>query len=622
MFRRIETMLSIGGWELDLRSGKLVWSEETYRIHDTTPAAYAPEVETAIGFYAPESVPVIREAVDRAIAQGIWYDLELRLITAKGRSIWVRSTGGADHEAGQPVRLCGALQDITDRIEARESLRDSEARLAGVVAMALDAIIVVDSRGAIALFNHAAETMFRVPAAEALGEPAARYLPAWDSGSGSGERRRGTAHRGDGEAFECEAAIARAIHAGVPLYTVIVRDLSDFTRAEAARTLLEEQLRQAQKMEAIGTLAGGIAHDFNNILGAVLGNAEMVLSDLPAEHPARLSLQQILKSTERANNLVRQILAFSRQQKHERRPIGLDTVILDAIPLLRAMLPASIDIRTECEASTPPVLADAAQMQQVLMNLCTNAAQALGSRPGRIEIALCGVQLDARGSEPLADLPAGAYVRVSVTDDGVGMSRETLDRIFDPFFTTRDPGEGSGLGLSVAHGIARAHDGGIVACSRPGLGSTFHLYLPVWEGAGAVAEPEHPPAPGQGERVLLVDDEDALIAVASLLLKRMGYAVTAFTDPVAALAEIRRDAGEIRLVVSDLTMPEINGVELAREVQRMRPGLPVLLTTGYTGELDHSTFGADGIVGVIQKPYGTSALARAVRDALDGIPLI
>jgi two-component system, cell cycle sensor histidine kinase and response regulator CckA len=621
LFHRIEEMVPVGGWEFDLRTGQLFWSEETYRIHDTTPDSYHPTFDTAVRFFAPESLPILEDAIDRALRLGVRYDLELRLITAKGRSIWIRTTGAADCEAGQPVRLSGAVQDITDRVLDRESLRDSEARLAGVVAMALDAIVVVTQDGVIALFNHAAETMFGVPAADALSQPASRFFPEWNSGFAEDGRHRGRGERGNGERFDCEAAIARASHGAGTLTTVIVRDLSDLTRAEASRELLEQQLRQANKMEAIGTLAGGIAHDFNNILGAVLGNAEMVLADLPAGHPARLSLEQILRSTDRATQLVRRILAFSREQEQLRRPIPLEDVIRESIQLLRATLPSSIELTADLVPGAPLVLADEGQMQQVLMILCTNAAQAIGERPGKIGIELTVVDLDAAAGAALPHLRAGRFVRVSVTDDGPGMSAETLERVFDPFFTTRHPGEGSGLGLSVAYGIARTHEGCIVGFSQPGRGSAFHFYLPTWEIAAAPTAPAQAVVKGHGERVLLIDDEHSLIFLGEMLLRRLGYRVISFTDPVAALAEVRRDDGSIRLIVTDLTMPVIGGLEVAREVQRMKPGLPVLITTGYAGKLDEVTLQKDGIVGVVQKPYTTAALGRAIRDAIAGIPM-
>ncbi len=619
LFRRLEEMVPVGGWELDVRSRRLFWTEEAFRIHEADPDCYQPELESAIRFYAPESIPILEDAIDRALRLGVRYDLELRLITARGRSIWVRTTGAAEYEAGEPVRLSGALQDITDRVLDRASLRDSEARLSGIVAMALDAIVVVNEEACITLFNHAAETMFGIAASEALGQPAARFFPEWEAGFALEGRRRGSARRGSGASFECEAAIARAFHGGSALSTIIVRDLSELARAEAARDLLEQQLRQASKLEALGTLAGGIAHDFNNIFGAVLGNAEMVLADLPDGHPARLSLEQILKSTDRASHLVRRILAFSREQEQKRQPTALEGVIKESVQLLRATLPSSIELTADLMSRAPMAFADEGQVQQVLMILCTNAAQAIGDRPGRIGIELTVHELDSLAASALPDMRAGRFVRISVTDDGPGMSAETLERVFDPFFTTRQPGKASGLGLSVAYGIARTHQGCIVGFSQPGRGSAFHVYLPTWELA-PVPGSEHPPVgEGQGERVLLVDDEDSLIFVGEMLLRRLGYSVTSFTDPVAALAEVRRGGDSIRLIVTDLTMPVMGGLELAREVQRMKPGLPVLLTTGYAGKLDAATLERDGIVGVIQKPYTTATLGRAIREALSGM---
>jgi nitrogen-specific signal transduction histidine kinase len=402
---------------------------------------------------------------------------------------------------------------------------------------------------------------------------------------------------------------------------VILRDLTETSQAEEARAHLEMQLRQAQKMEAIGTLAGGIAHDFNNILGAVLGNAELALSTMAAENAARPFVQQILKSADRASSLVRQILAFSRPHDQQRRPLRLDGVIREAVQLLRSTLPTSIVITTDIESATPTVLADSGQVHQVLMNLCTNAGHAIGERPGRLRIALNAVDLDAAAAAAIPELGAGRFAVLSVSDDGIGMDRETLLRIFEPFFTTKEPGVGTGLGLSVAHGIMRAHEGSIRVETERGRGTTFHLYFPASQAAPAaeVAEAEAPPPRGRGERVMLIDDEIALVTVGRMVLERYGYSVTTFTDPVAALAALTHGAADVRLVLTDLTMPGIGGLELAREVQRMRPGLPVLLTTGYTGKLDSVTLGKDGVVGVIQKPFTATALGHAVHAALGAL---
>lgn len=495
----------MGGWELDLPTGSLYWSAETFRIHETTPEEYQPELATAIQFYAPESVPVIQAAVTRAMTEGQPYDLELRLVTARHRPIWVRATGRVERVGGKVVRVYGAFQDITTAIAAEETRRK-----------------------------------------------------------------------------------------------------------------LEGQLRQAQKLEAIGTLAGGIAHDFNNILGAVLGNTELALDTLPPDHDATPLLQQVLRSVDRAHQLVQQILTFSLQQDQERQPLQVASVVGEAVQLLRATLPASIRIVTDLPRDLPPVPAAAGQVRQVVINLCTNAAQAIGDRPGTLELSLAPVELDAESAAAFKMAHAGRFVRLLIRDDGIGMDRETLERIFEPFFTTRAPGGGSGLGLAVAHGIMRAHGGGISAFSEPGAGTSFALYFPVGEPAPgpAVVALEAPVISGHGERILMIDDEAALVLVGRRLLERIGYEAIAVTSPLDALARLAEDAGEVRAVITDYDMPGMSGLDVAREVQRLRPGLPVLLATGYTGRLGAATLGRDGIVGIIQKPYSSAALARALAGAL------
>ncbi len=389
----------------------------------------------------------------------------------------------------------------------------------------------------------------------------------------------------------------------------VTTDITSRQRAEAERAKLEEQLRQSQKLEAIGTLAGGIAHDFNNILTAILGNADLATFDVGPDHPAHEFLEKIKQSGQRARDLVRRILAFSRPHETHRQPTALPPVVEEVVKLLRSTIPASVEITVRAAPQTPLVEVDSTELHQVLLNLGTNAAHALAGRPGRIDFHLAEHHIEADEKREPIGLKPGRYARLTVSDNGQGIPAEILPRIFDPFFTTKGPGEGTGLGLSVAHGIVRASGGTITVQSTVGTGTAFELFLPaaleaapVERPAGAVAaKPSAPPAK-PGQRLLLVDDEELLVFAAEKILARSGYTVTSFTRPLAALAAFRAAPERFDLVVSDLSMPEMSGIALASELLRLRPELPVVLISGYLRPADREAARIVGIREIIEKP--------------------
>ena len=370
----------------------------------------------------------------------------------------------------------------------------------------------------------------------------------------------------------------------------------------AERQQLEEQLRQSQKMEAIGQLAGGIAHDFNNILAAISGNTELALEDTASDHPAREFLEEIRNSSARAKRLVQQILAFSRRQPLDRRVISLEPIIEESTDLLRASLPASVGLDMEVDAGVPPVLADATQMHQVLVNLCTNAWHALEGQSGRIVVRLKSVALTADSVKPLVGLRPGHFVYLSVSDTGIGMDAATRARIFEPFFTTKEPGKGPGLGLSVVHGIVQGHDGAIVVRSQPGEGTVFEIYFPA---ATAIEETAAAPAPalrGQGQHILFLDDEAPLVTLAQRLLERRGYRFSGFTRASEALRAFAEKPDEFQLVITDLSMPGASGLHFASDILKLRPDVPVVLCSGHVTEELREHARRAGIREVLYKP--------------------
>ncbi len=384
------------------------------------------------------------------------------------------------------------------------------------------------------------------------------------------------------------------------------------------RERLQTQLAQAQKMEALGMLAGGIAHDFNNILTAIIGWAELISLSVPSGSQTDRNLQELLKAGHRAKDLVKQILAFSRRSEQERKPIRVDSTIQEALKLLRASLPSTIDIRQEIDQGGL-VQADPTQIHQVLMNLCTNAAQAMADKGGVLTVCWKPVKIDGAMASKQADLHPGPYMRLSVEDTGHGMSAEVVGRIFDPYFTTKELGKGTGLGLAVVHGIVKSHGGAITVLSEVGKGSTFEVDLPRLDGVEGAAE-RMPPEPlpfGGRERILFVDDEPSLIEVGRQILEHLGYEVETRTNSLEALELFSRDAGRFDLLITDMTMPSMTGDGLAREVLRIRPSIPIILCTGFSERISEEQARNLGIREFVMKPIVMNDLAKSVRRALD-----
>jgi CheY-like chemotaxis protein len=372
-------------------------------------------------------------------------------------------------------------------------------------------------------------------------------------------------------------------------------------------------------MEAVGTLAGGIAHDFNNILGVIIGYTELVQRDLPNDPTTQMSLDQVLKASHRAKELVRQILRFSRHEEFQRSHLRLDAVLAETIALLRATLPASLEILPQVIPPVPPVSGNQTLIQQVLVNLATNAAQAIGRQPGQIGITIEGWRIDESSPELGGNLRPGQYARLTVRDTGPGIDSAIIDRIFEPFFTTKGPGAGTGLGLSVVHGIIQSHDGAIRVRSRPGFGSIFEVYLP------ATTEETPPPSPERldgapvrgSERILLVDDEASLLKIGERFLRQAGYEVTTCLHPDTALELFRHAPENFDLVITDYSMPGQSGLDLGARIREVRPDLPMLICTGYGAGLTKERARRVGFHDVLHKPVGLEEFGQAIREALE-----
>ena len=556
---------------------------------------------------------------------------ELRL-TRKDRvpfTVWVEASVATDAGGARVCRK--VVSDITERKLIEEKLRYSQSLLqaAGKIAhvggwairLPHNEVMWSEEIFAILDFPKGAGPP---PLAEALS----LYSPAsYEIISGA---MRACAR--DGSPFDCELeiftvkgrrldvrAIGQAVRDQSGNITGIEGAFQDITgqkKAEQVQTSLEAQLRESQKMEAIGTLAGGIAHDFNNILGTILGNVELARQDARANWQALVSLEEIQKAGHRARDLVQQILSFSRRQPTTRRVMSLAPVIEESVRLLRTALPGGIRIEHRCAADTPSVVADATQVQQVLLNLGANAAHAMEDGSGIIEIRVEGLTLDAASAQRDVNLRAGRYARVVVSDSGHGMDAATQRRIFEPFFTTKPPGKGTGLGLAVAHGIMHAHEGAIAVHSEPGKGSRFELYFPC---AGDVADAQGSTeratavSEGRGRHILYIDDDEAQVFLIKRTLERWGYRVSAFLEQRAALDTLLSRKHHFDLVVTDYNMPGMTGLDVARAIRETLPDLPVIVVSGYITDALRAQAHLAGVRELISKPHEVEELRDVIQ---------
>jgi len=387
-------------------------------------------------------------------------------------------------------------------------------------------------------------------------------------------------------------------------------------QTEKEKKNLEFQLHHAQKMESIGTLAGGIAHDFNNILSSVIGYTELALEDAKRGILQHENLQEVLLAGNRAKDLVKQILTFSRQVDQEKKPVQVKHVVKEALKLLRASIPSSVKIE-QSVSSNSLVMGDSTQIHQVLMNLCTNAAYAMKDDGGVLTVSLSDAELDSEFVSNHPNLKTGPYINLTVLDTGHGMSLEVMEKIFDPFFTTKEKGEGTGMGLSVVHGIVLSHGGDICVYSEQGKGSTFEVYLPVIKSRLRTEERVDRPIPTGNERILFIDDEPAIMKMGKQTLESLGYNVTTYNSSLDALELFKEEGHRFDLVITDMTMPHMTGEKLAEELMQIRRDIPVILCTGFSSKIDEKKALAIGIRAFISKPFLKREIAKAIRKVLD-----
>ncbi|MBN1516471.1 PAS domain S-box protein [Candidatus Sumerlaeota bacterium] len=522
--------------------------------------------------------------------------------------------------AGELTGFQGVDRDVTERVHTGEQLRQLHTAIEQIV----DGVMICDPDGVVSYVNPALERITGYARSELVGRPANLL----DDGSDDKEfflKMRETIMtnqfwqgrriwRGKGgEPIILSITISSIVDAkkNVIGSVAAMRDITEQTR-------FEKQLRQAQKMEAIGNLAGGIAHDFNNILAAMLGYTEIAINELDSGvSPNVDNLRNVLESGERAKELVNQILAFSRQSEKQKIPVDLKAIVKEVLKFLRASLPSTIEIRQNVEAKVGAVSADPTQMHQIIMNLCTNAWHAMRENGGTLEVGLKQVELDAKSAEEHSLQKPGDYVLLTVHDTGHGIDAQVLDRIFDPFFTTKGQGKGTGMGLAVVHGIVKSHQGAISVHTETGKGTTFEVILPRIETSAESIPIEDEQAPMGTERILIVDDEEMLVNMIRRMLEPLGYHVTARTGSEEAYQTFMTSPEDFDLVLTDLTMPKMTGFQLALEILETRPDMPILLCTGYSDAITPDEARNAGIREMMMKPLTKRELAIAIRRALD-----
>ena len=504
MSLQLSRLAQIGAWEWDLATKKVTWSPEMFRIHEVD-LGYEPTMEKSIDFHPDQARETLSEALRNASEEGVGFDLELPMVTARGHKLWVRMLGRAEVKDGKPSRVYGAFQDISGRRDAEEMRRH-----------------------------------------------------------------------------------------------------------------LEGQLFQAQKMDTLGTLAGGIAHDFNNLLTGILGYQELALETIAEGDPVREYLSSAREASLRARELIDHILTFSRQSGSEKLPVDVGQLIDDASRFLRATVPATIRIEVAVSKECGRVLADATQLHQVLLNLGSNAAHAMKAAGGVMHIGLEPVTLSEQDANAVNQRRPGSFLKLTFRDSGHGMDDETCRRIFDPFFTTKEVGQGTGLGLSVVHGIIQAHQGSIIVDSEVGRGTTFTIYLPE---VPKVAEDDQAESGdsiprGTGQLIAMVDDEDIVRSLAQMALEKLGYRVASFESPVRCLEVLKKSPGDFALLLTDQTMPVMKGIELASEARIVAPHLPVVIMSGYFSRISPEKLAQIGHVNLLSKPFTNEELAVAIHRSI------
>jgi PAS domain S-box-containing protein len=614
----------VGGWELDIASGDLYWTDETYRIHDTSPEEFNPTVDAGVSYFLPESKRIISEAIQVAMESGVGYQLDLQTYTTKGRLIDVYTTCEVTLENGRPSKLTGIFQDITERTKARTKLAKERSRLSAIFASAIDGIILIDSAGIVLSFNKAAESLFKRTAEDVVGANVSLLMP--DSIGGQhdgflsnylaggapgiiGIGREVIAQRSDGSHFPIELSITEWFDGEQRMFTGTVRDLSE-------RKRIQSQLIQSQKMESLSQLSGGLAHDFNNLLNVVVGNLDLMEMSIDPSDPNYARVQSAIRAVNRGADITNRMLHLSRLQFNQ---VGtniaqdISHLLSEMVEILNQTLGASVGVKYIKPVRPVYAKVDPAEFENAILNLGINARDAM-TTGGEITIRLEVLQA-AEHSDFGSNAEPG--LKLEFIDNGVGMSKDITEKIFEPFFSTKT-GKGSGLGLAMVYNFVTGCKGKIDVQSETGVGTKFEIYLPLAEESTDEMElPRNNQVIGGSERVLLVDDEIDILTVTQSHLLGLGYQVTTASNGFLAL-EVLRKNNDFDLLLSDVTMPGgMLGTELATRVQSLYPNIKVLLSSGFSRNIAQDDKYKQFRNNILAKPYRRRSLAAAVRRALD-----
>jgi len=619
--RKAEHLAQIGHWEHDIVEDKLTWSREVYNICSLDPLENILSVDAFLELVHPDDREFVYEQYQKSVQNKQIYDITHRLLLRDGsvKTVHERCITSYDND-GEAIRSLGTVQDISKTVQAQASHK----RLATAIDQTVDVIVITDPGGLIQYVNPAFEQLTGYTKEEAIGvnpsvlqsgqHSSSFYRELWDTiSSGNVWHGRFINKTKDGKFFTEEASITpiKDDTGAIINFVAVKHDIS--------RELeLEQQLRHAAKMEAMGTLAGGIAHDFNNILGAILGYTRMAMEDITPESQPWQDLKHVITSGNRAADLIKQILLFSRHQKQGFVPVQVEFIIKESLRMLRASLPSTITLNEKIEVDCPPIMADPAQIHQIIMNICTNAKQAMLANSGTLSIHLSKVDACEPEIANLTELKTGTYIKLMVSDTGYGIHKDHLDQIFDPFFSTKGIKEGTGLGLAVTHGIVTSHHGIIQVESEIDKGTTFTIFLPATDSKiHTDTEQYEAEIPGGDEHILVVDDEHSILTIRQRLLTGLGYKVTTFSSSIDALRAFRENPLQFDLLLTDMTMPKMDGIGLTENLLAIRPNMPVVMCSGHSEHINEKNILEHGIRAFLLKPVAPMLLAKSIRKTLD-----
>ncbi|HQU71592.1 MAG TPA: ABC transporter substrate binding protein [Calditrichia bacterium] len=621
LLKKSQEIAHVGNWMRDHKSGTDFWSEEMYRILRLDPSQKPPHPDDFNKMIHPADQEVLGDYFKKSVEENEPFEKTYRIYRADGSLATVMVRGEHIVE-DREVRSFGIMHDITE-LKQSEAERD---RLVAAIHQAAEVVFVTGIDGVIQYVNPAFERVTGYSRQEILGQKPnilksgehdqKFYQGMWHSLQNLGTWQ-GRIHnrQKNGRIFIADATFSPVLNDSgeVINYVAVMRDISKEVN-------LENRLKQAYKMEAIGTLAGGIAHDFNNILTPLIGYGELLREVIEPESVGSKFLEEMQRASLRLKDLVKQILAFSRQSEQKVQPIKLNPLVKEALRLVRSMIPATIEIQADLNREVGLVNANPTQIHQMVMNLVTNAFHAMQDTGGVLTVELSEREI-GDGCEHYVDVAPGNYTCLRVRDTGVGIEKEHLDKIFDPYFTTKAEGRGTGLGLSVVHGIVKGYGGDIHIDTEPGKGTTICVLLPVSEAESLPEEAEKGPEeiPGGRERIMLVDDDPSIVRMLSRMLTQLGYQVSAFTSSPEALAGFENEPAHYQLILTDMTMPKMTGIQLAEKVRELNPMVPVVICTGYSDQIDEETWQSRDIQGFIMKPIFHRDVAETVRRALDKV---